>query len=291
MKKMTFMATMAIAATLASCGGAGAPKESLKSDVDSVSYALGVNLGEELNQYNMLSQMGVDSAYVKEFLKGVNESANAKDDKAKMAYYAGIQIGNDLNSRIIPNMEKTFFPTDSAGEPTGHLNRANLLAALFKMVQNDSTTAIKAADAQGIVEAFQKKQKEAQYKDNREAGEKFLAENKTKEGVITTESGLQYKVVTAGTGALPVDGDKVKVLYEGRLVDGKVFDSNWDKEPITFGVNQVISGWTEALKLMPVGSEWEIYVPQELGYGEREGGPIPPYSALIFKVKLLGIEK
>jgi len=97
--------------------------------------------------------------------------------------------------------------------------------------------------------------------------------------------------VTAGTGALPVDGDKVKVLYEGRLVDGKVFDSNWDKEPITFGVNQVISGWTEALKLMPVGSEWEIYVPQELGYGEREGGPIPPYSALIFKVKLLGIEK
>ncbi|MDE5740741.1 MAG: FKBP-type peptidyl-prolyl cis-trans isomerase [Bacteroidaceae bacterium] len=127
---------------------------------------------------------------------------------------------------------------------------------------------------------------------NRAAGEKFLEENKVKEGVQTTASGLQYKVITMGTGEKPTATSKVTVDYEGTLIDGTVFDSSYKRgQPTTFQVNQVIKGWTEALQLMPVGSEWELYIPYQLGYGEREAGQaIKPYSALIFKVKLHGIE-
>ena len=134
--------------------------------------------------------------------------------------------------------------------------------------------------------------KEKLYGANREAGQKFLAENKTKPGVVTTASGLQYKVITEGTGEKPTASQKVKVDYEGRLIDGKVFDSSYERgQPATFGVTQVIAGWTEALQLMPVGSKWELYIPYELAYGDREtGGDIKPYSALIFTVELKGIE-
>lgn len=289
MKKLTIVASMAIAAaTLVSCGGAGTPKASLKTDCDTLSYALGINLGEELLQVRILDQLGVDSAYINEFIKGMNEAASAKDDKRKMAYYAGLQIGNDLNSRIIPNMEKMFLGNDS----TAHINRANLLAALNKIVKNDTTTIMTPEEAQLFTQTFQEKAKEAKYAENKAEGEKFLTENAKKDSVQTTESGLQYKVIKVGTGAVPTENDKVKVHYEGRLIDGTVFDSSLERgQPASFPVTGVIKGWTEALEMMPVGSEWEIYVPQELGYGGREGGPIPPYSTLIFKVQLLDIEK
>ena len=134
---------------------------------------------------------------------------------------------------------------------------------------------------------------EKKYADNKAAGEKFLAENKTKEGVVTTPSGLQYKIITKGTGEIPADSSKVKVNYKGTLIDGTEFDSSYKrKEPATFRANQVIKGWTEALTMMPVGSKWELYIPQELAYGAREtGGQIKPFSTLIFEVELLGMEK
>lgn len=124
-------------------------------------------------------------------------------------------------------------------------------------------------------------------------GVDFLAANAKKEGVKTTASGLQYKVLTQGTGAIPAASDEVKVNYEGRLVDGKVFDSSYKRgEPATFKANQVIKGWTEALTMMPVGSKWELYIPYDLAYGERGAGQdIKPYSALIFTVELLDIVK
>jgi len=288
MKKLTFVAVMAIAAvTLTSCGGASTPKANLKSDVDSLSYALGVNLGHQLLDYNMLDQMGVDSAFVSEFLKGVNEAASAKDDKKKQAYFAGLQIGSDLNSRIIPNMERQFFEGDS----TMSINRNNLLAAFFEVLKGKSDM-MTAEAADSLADSFQKKMKEVKFAEQIEAGKKFLEENAKKDSVLTTESGLQYKVIKQGTGATPTASDRVKVHYEGRLLDGTVFDSSLERgEPVTFGVGQVIAGWTEALQLMPVGSEYELYIPQNLGYGEREAGSIPPYSTLIFKVQLLDIEK
>ena len=110
--------------------------------------------------------------------------------------------------------------------------------------------------------------------------------------MITLPSGLQYKVLTQGTGAVPTTSDKVQVHYEGRLIDGTVFDSSYERgNPATFGCNQVIKGWQEALTMMPVGSKWQLFIPQELAYGDREAGKIPPFSMLTFTVELLSIEK
>ncbi|MBA3867809.1 MAG: FKBP-type peptidyl-prolyl cis-trans isomerase [Anaerolineae bacterium] len=125
-----------------------------------------------------------------------------------------------------------------------------------------------------------------------EAGQAFLAANAKKEGVVTTASGLQYKVLEAGTGPKPKATDTVNVHYKGTFIDGKTFDSSYDRgEPISFGLNQVIRGWTEGVQLMPVGSKYEFYIPYNLGYGERgAGGAIPGYATLIFVVELLGIK-
>ncbi len=125
-----------------------------------------------------------------------------------------------------------------------------------------------------------------------DAGEKFLAENKKREGVKETDSGLQYEVISMGTGPRPADTSRVKVHYEGFLIDGKKFDSSRDRgEPITFGLNQVIKGWTEGVQLMPVGSRYKLYIPYNLGYGEQGAGAnIPGGAALVFDVELLGIE-
>jgi FKBP-type peptidyl-prolyl cis-trans isomerase FklB len=127
---------------------------------------------------------------------------------------------------------------------------------------------------------------------NKEAGEKFLAENAKKEGVQTTPSGLQYKIIKEGKGAVPADTSLVNVHYEGKTLEGKVFDSSYKRgEPTKFRVDQVIKGWGDALKQMPVGSTWEIYVPQELAYGERQqGSDIKPFSMLIFKIELIDVE-
>jgi len=127
---------------------------------------------------------------------------------------------------------------------------------------------------------------------SKEAGQQFLEANAKKEGVSTTASGLQYKVITAGDGARPTATDTVKVHYRGTFIDGKTFDSSYDRgEPISFPLNRVIKGWTEGVQLMSVGSTYEFYIPYTLAYGENgAGGVIPPYATLIFQVELLGIE-
>lgn len=127
---------------------------------------------------------------------------------------------------------------------------------------------------------------------NLESGRAFLEENKKKENVVTLDSGLQYEILTKGTGAIPKATDSVKCHYHGTLLDGTVFDSSVQRgQPAVFGVNQVIKGWVEALQLMPVGSKWKLYIPSELAYGEQgAGGSIEPNTALIFEVELLGIE-
>ena len=132
---------------------------------------------------------------------------------------------------------------------------------------------------------------EAAGADNLVEGQKFLAENKIKEGVQTTESGLQYKVLTMGEGAKPVASNTVKVHYKGTLLDGTEFDSSYARnEPISFGLDRVIAGWTEGVQLMPIGSKFIFYIAPDLAYGAGGGGPIPPNSTLIFEVELLDIE-
>lgn len=163
----------------------------------------------------------------------------------------------------------------------------------LKDVFKKDSLLITSDQGQTLLSTYFQKLYNAKLEVNEKAGKKFLDENKAKEGIKTTASGLQYKVIKEGTGPSPALSDRVKVHYHGTLIDGTVFDSSVDRgEPITFGVNAVIPGWTEALQLMKVGSKWRIFLPSELAYGERGAPPmIGPNSALIFDVELLGIEK
>lgn len=170
---------------------------------------------------------------------------------------------------------------------------------LFAKGMIDSKNAKNTLDettAQGFIMAYMQKrqadQMKAMYGKNVDEGEKFLAENKARDGVTETASGLQYEVITMGTGEKPAAEQTVKVHYTGSLLDGTKFDSSVDRgEPAEFGVNQVITGWQEAIQLMPVGSKFKFYIPYELAYGEAGTGPIPPFSTLIFEVELLEIVK
>jgi FKBP-type peptidyl-prolyl cis-trans isomerase FklB len=146
--------------------------------------------------------------------------------------------------------------------------------------------------AQEMMRSIKAKVLEKEFGPNKKAGEDFLKENAKKEGVVTLPSGVQYKVLKEGTGAMPKDTSRVKVHYEGRTLEGKVFDSSYKRgEATDFRANQVIKGWTEALTHMPAGSIWEVYIPQELAYGERQQGTdIKPFSMLIFKIELIEVD-
>ncbi|SHE40757.1 FKBP-type peptidyl-prolyl cis-trans isomerase FklB [Bacteroides faecichinchillae] len=289
MKKVSIFMTIAAAASLASCT-AQAPKANLKSDIDSLSYSIGMAQTQGLKDY-LVGRLGVDTAYMAEFIKGLNEGAD-KTSKKEIAYMAGLQIGQQINGTngMIKNINQELFAGDSlktiskdnfmAGFIAGALEKGGLMS--MDEAQIYTRTAMEAVKAKAM---------EEKYADNKAAGEKFLAENKTKDGVKTTPSGLQYKVITEGTGAIPADSSKVKVNYKGTLIDGTEFDSSYKRnEPATFRANQVIKGWTEALTMMPVGSKWELYIPQELAYGARESGQIKPFSTLVFEVELVEIE-
>jgi len=172
---------------------------------------------------------------------------------------------------------------------------ADVVALAVSDVMSGQPSRLTDAEKQNAVEQVQKesqaKQAAAQAK-NKAAGVAYLAENAKKEGVTTTESGLQYKTLVAGSGAKPTPSNRVKVHYKGTLIDGTVFDSSYDRgEPIVFPVTGVISGWVEGLQLMQVGSKFELTIPSELAYGESGSGPvIGPDATLVFEVELLGIE-
>ncbi len=288
MKKLTSMAAMAIvAATFVSCGSK-LPNASLRSDVDSLSYAIGVQIADEFNQYDALTQtFGVDSAYLSDFVRGISDCVSSTDEKKQNAYMAGMQVANIILQRYLPQSNQQFFGEDS----TQQVSKENVIAAFTDIVMK-KTGMLTSEQAQQIQASFTEKQNEKRFGDNRRAGEEYLAQLAQNDSVQKTASGLMYKVITQGTGATPADTSRVKVDYEGRLIDGTVFDSSIQRgEPAEFAVNQVIAGWTEALKLMPAGSEWELYIPQELAYGSQQAGPqIKPFSALVFRVKLLEVK-
>ena len=290
MKKFSFMAALAIvAAGMVSCGKS-TPKANLKSDVDTLSYAIGMAQTQGLKEY-LVERMDVDTTYMKEFIKGLNEGANAGDDKKKAAYYAGIQIGQQISNIMMKNINREVFGNDS----TKTISLKNFMAGFVSGVtgKNGLMTAEQAGQtAQTKMQQMKAEQMMKQYGPNKEKGEKFLAENAKKEGVKTLPSGVQYKVIKEGSGAIPADTSKVKVNYEGRTIDGKVFDSSYKRNmPADFRCNQVIKGWTTALTHMPAGSVWEVYIPQDQAYGERQQGEdIKPFSALVFKIELLEVK-
>lgn len=215
---------------LMSCGG---KKTELKSEMDSVSYTIGLDVGRTFSRQGI--EVTPDA-----FLQGLKDAR------------------------------------DTAGKPllTDEQCQSLMMAYQKKMI------------------AKQQEKLKSQSGPAAAEGEKFLAENRTKPGVITTASGLQYKVITMGKGKRPTAANEVKVHYRGRLLNGTEFDNSYKRgEPVTFPVGGVITGWAEALQLMPVGSKWEVYVSPALGYGNNNVGPIPPGSTLIFEMELLAIVK
>ena len=288
MKKIILGAMMmACAAAFVGCGNS-TPKADLKNDVDTFSYAMGMAQTQGLKDY-MVQRMGVDTAYIDDFVKGLNDGANAGDDKKKAAYYAGLQIGQQISNQMIKGINHEVFGSDS----TKTISLKNFMAGFVTGTTGKKglMTVEQAGQlAQTKMMAIKAKSMEKEYGPNKVAGEKFLAANKQKAGVKTLASGVQYKVIKEGNGPMPKDTSMVKVHYEGKTIDGKVFDSSYKRgEPIDLRANQVIKGWTDALVHMPAGSVWEVYIPQELAYGEREQGQIKPFSVLIFKIELISV--
>jgi len=201
-----------------------------------------------------------------------------KDQADSLNYFLGLNLGYDLDAApfeakvnlISSGMNQVLEEESSFDQMTAQ--------AVFRQLQ----MALSQQEAEKA---------EAEAVENLEKGAVFLEENARKAGVITTESGLQYEVITQGDGPIPADTSTVTVHYEGSLIDGTVFESSFESgDSVTFALNRVIPGWTEGVQLMPVGSTYKFYIPSNLGYGPRTQGPIPGNSVLIFKIKLLGIE-
>src|SRR5574344_145198 len=287
MKKVTLLAAIVATVSFASCT-AQSPKPELKSDTDSLCYAIGMAQTQGLKEY-LVGRLNVDTTYMDEFVKGLMDGSK-KTSKKEAAYMAGLQIGNQISGQMVQGITKEVFGGDST-----KFNKNDFLAGFIAGTTNKGgKMTMQAAQAyvQTRMESIKAGAMEKTYGANKKAGEAFLAANKTKPGIVTTPSGLQYKIVTKGTGALPTDVSKVKINYRGTTIDGKEFDSSYKrKEPATLVVGQNIKGFSEGLKLMPVGSKFIFYIPQNLAYGTQEAGQIKPFSTLIFEVELLSIEK
>ncbi len=203
-----------------------------------------------------------------------------KDQKDKVSYGIGLNIGRNLKSQDVPVNPDALL--------------AGIKDAMSGAKPQVSDEDIKAAmmNAQKEITAKQNEKAAAAGSKNQKEGADFLAANKKKDGVVTLPSGLQYKVITTGKGAKPAATATVKTHYRGTLIDGTEFDSSYKRgEPAVFPINGVIKGWTEALQLMPVGSKWQLFIPSDLAYGERGAGElIGPNATLVFEVELLSIE-
>lgn len=257
----------------------------LATSADSLSYAAGYTSTQGLMAY-LQQQLHVDTAYMGEFVRGYQEAIAKANDPAHVAYLAGTQIAEQARSRILPGMGQEL-----AGTPDSL--RADKFHEGFIAGVKGDTTIYKEEAARELYDTKVKTIKEARNAAVKAENEAWLKANATKPGVVVMPSGLQYKILAAGNGATPRADQTVEVIYEGKTIDGNVFDAtsrHGGKKTDAFRCDQVIKGWTEALTNMPVGSKWELYIPQELAYGDRQAGQIKPYSTLIFTVELVGIQ-
>ena len=267
-------------------------KPELKDKGDTLAYIFGAYQANGLKKH-LNDQLKVDTTntqYLEAFYRGILSKVDVDhEDQVVHAQQAGYQIGQQIES-LTTSVSKDYYAADPEKKLSSAIIGKSIILAL--MGKNEYSIADARALFEAQMEERQKENTERLYGPNRIAGEQFLADNAKKPGVTVLPSGLQYKVLTQGNGPVPKQTNTVKVHYEGRLIDGTVFDSSYKREePSTFGVRQVIAGWTEALCLMPVGSKWELYIPQELAYGSRDQGKIKPFSTLIFTVELISIEK
>lgn len=263
------------------------PFVELKTAADSTAYLFGVSQSNGLMSY-ATGQLRVDTAYITRFAQGIIDRANADNTDAGLhAYNEGLKIGDQIG-QMTEQMGRDYFAADPDSKMDRRIVASAIVQGLLGMGSLPADSAMLLF--RDIMTKREAENNDRLYGQNIKEGETFLNNNKQKEGVITLPSGLQYKVITQGTGPIPTATDRVSVNYEGHLINGTEFDSSYKRnQPATFGVTQVIKGWTEALQKMPVGSKWELYIPHNLAYGERKTGNIPPYSTLIFTVELLEI--
>jgi FKBP-type peptidyl-prolyl cis-trans isomerase FklB len=282
-----FIAVALVAAfTFSSCNSNKAKTPTLKTQLDSLNYAFGVANGGGMKEYYKIKGDSVDQK-IAALLDGLNEGMKGEVSKDNQQLVElGTRIGTSLKEQ-----EKSGLMGDSTLKVDIKLIKQGLINGLTSS-KVQMTPAEAQTYLQSTMQKLQAKKMEVQFGPNKKAGEAFLATNAKKPGVITTASGLQYEVIKKGNGPLPGDTSKVKVNYHGTLIDGTVFDSSVNRNtPVVFPVNQVIRGWSEALKLMTVGSKYKIYVPQQLAYGGEDKGIIKPFSMLTFEVELISIEK
>ena len=247
----------------------------LATESDSLSYAAGVHATRGLIPFIQQSYK-VDTAYMADFIRGYEEAIAKANTPQGTAYIVGMQIAQMVNQRILPGTREELKSAKDS------IDAAMFSRGFVAALANDTTlfSVKKAGEFKTQILAG--------------AGEKFLAANAKKSGVKVLPSGLQYKVIKAGQGEVPKATDEVEVIYEGRLIDGTVFDAtskHGGAKTDKFRAGNLIKGWTEALTTMPVGSKWQLYIPYELAYGERQAGQIPPYSTLVFDLELVSIVK
>lgn len=271
--------------TVSSCTGYKEKTVELGNEIDSVSYSFGYVNGKIVRDYHLQNDSSKNG--FEDLMKGIEEGLKAdknSNQETAQAEELGTMIGNQLRTT-------EDFYGDSTLSIDFDLVRQGLINGMKKY--DDQMTSEAAGEYfNKTMERLMQKRMENQHGANKKAGEDFLAQNAGKAGVTTTASGLQYEVIKMGSGAKPVETDRVKVHYHGTLIDGTVFDSSVQRgTPAEFGVNQVIRGWVEGLQLMPVGSKFKFYIPQELAYGAQDQGQIKPFSMLIFEVELLEILK
>ncbi|MCE5332279.1 MAG: FKBP-type peptidyl-prolyl cis-trans isomerase [Bacteroidales bacterium] len=273
-----------------SCDSNKAKLPTLKTQLDSLNYAFGLANGKGIKDYYLAADSAnADSLKVKiaSLLNGLNDGLKGDADQSNAEL---TELGKNIGSAL-KEQTKSGLMGDSTLKVDIDIIKQGLVNGL-----KGSEIQMTASDAQMYLQTtmqkIQAQQMEKQYGANKTAGEQFLAANKSKTGIITTASGLQYEVIKKGNGPIPTETSRVKVHYHGTLIDGTVFDSSVDRgEPAVFGVNQVIKGWTEALQLMPVGSKYKLFIPQDLAYGAQDQGTIKPFSVLIFEVELISIEQ
>ena len=287
MKRTIILTVIITVMGLSSCTSFSSKTE-LKTEIDTLSYFWGLSRTDGVINY-LTIQVGIDTIYLEDFYKGFRDGVKHYSPK-DLAYLEGKRIAQMINNQWVTNLNNDIFMGDSGQT----VNRKALLSGFYQGVKkhNETNTMQTQTYAQMLMEQVKENYRKEKYAEQIEASEKFLADNKNKPGVTTTASGLQYKIVTAGTGEIPDGKNKVKVNYRGTLVDGTEFDSSYkNNAPVSFRINGVIKGWSEALLMMPVGSKWELYIPSELAYGLAGQPPaIPPYATLIFEIELIEIE-
>jgi FKBP-type peptidyl-prolyl cis-trans isomerase FklB len=287
-KNILLLLSIALMAGSVSCsGGSKVPSDvSLKNQEDSLSYAFGRLNARDMNKY-LAAQYKLDTlTALDSFIEGFASSMQDTSAQAK-AYRAGVALGDELSNQV-QGLEAFFF----AGDSTRKVNKDALILAFAQAVKGVDTKMTQ-EEAEVVFTEARTKAMEKQFGPTKAAGEAYLMQNKAKEGVTTLPSGLQYRVITAGNGATPTAEQVVKVNYVGKLIDGTEFDKSQAPFEIDMKAPQVIPGWIEVLKLMPVGSKWEVVIPQELAYGaqgaQNQYGQysIEPFSTLVFEIEML----